>query len=128
MTSLDEVFVADAVSHAYNLHPSNYAIERYAEPVIDLMLGAEQAMPETHRRTEETFLTDWSPEVTANMLFREGQVDFSVFHPQSITIFEDGLTALGKAEAFIEAHPDRSAPLASVDIIGMDDPTAELSR
>lgn len=125
---LDDVFVADAVTHAYNLHPSNYAIERYAEPVIDLMWGAEEAMPDEYQRTEETFLTDWGPEVTADMLFRESQVDFTVFHPQSITIFEDGLTSLDKAKEFIENHPDRAAPLASVDIIGMDDPQEELAR
>jgi predicted TIM-barrel fold metal-dependent hydrolase len=128
MTSLDDVFVADAVTHAYNLAPSNYAIERYAEPVVDLMLGAEAAMPDAYRRTEESFLTDWAPQVTANMLFRESQVDFAVFHPQSITIFEDGLTALEKAETFTDEHPARSAQLASVDIIGMDDPQAELTR
>ena len=125
---LDDVFVADAVTHAYNLHPSNYAIERYADPVIDLMLGAERAMPDDYERTEETFLTDWGPEVTAEMLFRESQVDFAVFHPQSITIFEDGLTSLEKAEDFGEACPDRSALFASLDIIGMDDPKAELTR
>jgi len=128
MATLDDVFVADAVAHAYNLHPSNYAIADYAEPVIDLMLGAEAAMPAGYRRTQETFLTDWAPSITANMLFRESQVDFSVFHPQTITIFEDGLTALSKADAFTTAHPDRSAQLASVDIIGMDDPQAELTR
>jgi len=69
-TPLDEVFVAGAVSHAYSLHPSNYAIEGYAEPVMDLMLGAEEAMPDEYQRTEESFLTDWGPEVTANAPFR----------------------------------------------------------
>ncbi|WP_247008754.1 amidohydrolase family protein [Halorientalis litorea] len=128
MVTLDDVFVADAVSHAYNLHPSNYAIERYAEPVVDLMLGAEAAMPEQYRRTEESFLTDWDPSVTANMLFRESPVDFTVFHPQSITIFEDGLTSMGKAREFVEAHPNRSAQLASIDIIGMENPGDELAR
>jgi hypothetical protein len=128
MASLDDVVVADAVTHAYNLHPSNHAVERYAEPVIDLMLGAERAMPDAYRRTEETFLTDWPADVTTSVLFEESQVDFAVFHPQSITIFEDGLTALPKAERFVEDNPDRSAALASVDIIGMDDPAAELER
>lgn len=125
---LNDVFIADAVSHAYNLHPSNYAIERYAESVIDLMTGAEKAMPDKYRRTEESFLTDWGTEVTSNTLFRESQVDFTVFHPQSITIFEDGLTSLEKAEEFIENHPERTEALASIDIIGMEDPQAELTR
>ncbi|MDZ7688989.1 MAG: amidohydrolase family protein [Halobacteriales archaeon] len=127
-SELDDVFVADAVTHAYNLHPSNYAIERYADPVINLMLGAERAMPDEYERTEETFLTDWAPKVTTDMLFRESQVDFAVFHPQSITIFEDGLTSLEKAEEFKRQNPDRAALFASLDIIGMDDPKAELTR
>jgi predicted TIM-barrel fold metal-dependent hydrolase len=124
----DDVFVADAVTHAYNLHPSNYRYEEFAQPVVDLILGAEKAMPERYRRTDETMLTDWAPDVTADMLFRESQVDFTVFHPQSITIFEDGLTAYEKAEQFVAANPDRSAQLASIDIIGMDDPGEELAR
>jgi predicted TIM-barrel fold metal-dependent hydrolase len=124
----EDVFVADAVTHAYNLHPSNYRYEEFAQPVVDLMLGAEKAMPEPYRRTEESLLTDWDPEITTNLLFRESQVDFAVFHPQSITIFEDGLTAYEKAEAFTAANPQRSAQLASIDIIGMDDPGAELAR
>jgi predicted TIM-barrel fold metal-dependent hydrolase len=128
MTTLDDVFVADAVTHAYNLHESNYAIEHHAEQVVNLMLGAEKAMPPEYRRTEESFLTDWDSEVTTNVLFEESQVNFTVFHPQSINIFADGLTALGKAKEFAERHPSRCAPLASVDIIGMDDPQAELSR
>jgi predicted TIM-barrel fold metal-dependent hydrolase len=128
MATLDDVFVADAVTHAYNLHPSNYAIEEHAQQVVNLMLGVEKAMPDEYQRTEDTFLTDWDSEITTNMLFRESQVDFTVFHPQSITIFEDGLTALEKAQEFADRHPNRSAPLASVDIIGMDDPQAELTR
>lgn len=128
MPPLDEVFVADAVTHAYNLDPANYAIERYAEPVVDLMLGAEEAMPQAYRRTEESFLTDWGPEVTANLLFRESNVDFTVFHPQSITIFHDGLTSMDKAREFVTRHPERSRQLASIDIIGMEDPGEDLAR
>jgi hypothetical protein len=128
MESLDDVFVADAVTHAYNLAPSNYRYEKYAEQVCEMMLGVEMAAPPAYQRTPETFLTDWRSEVTTNLLFRESQVDFCVFHPQSIGIFEDGLTAEAKAAEFTERHPDRSAPLASVDLIGMDDPVAELER
>jgi predicted TIM-barrel fold metal-dependent hydrolase len=128
MASLDEVFVADAVTHAYNLTESNYAHEKYAASVVDALLGMESAMPREYRRTPETYCTDWESQVTTNMLFRESDVDFAVFHPQSITSFEDGLTAYGKAKAFADRHPDRAAPLASLDVVGMDDPPAELAR
>jgi predicted TIM-barrel fold metal-dependent hydrolase len=55
-------------------------------------------------------------------------VDFAVFHPQSISVYKDGLTALKKAKEFHQRHPNRSAPLASIDLIGMDDPLEELTR
>jgi len=128
MASLDDVFVADAVSHAYNLAPSNYAYEKYAQQIVEMSLGIEQSMPDGYRRTRESFCSDWDTRETTNMLFRESNVDFAVFHPQSITIFDDGLTAYDKAKEFTGRHPTRSAPLASVDLVGMDDPEQELAR
>lgn len=128
MASLDDVFVVDAVSHAYNLHPSNYAYEKYARQIVRMSLGLEKAMPAEYRRTKETFVSDWDTRNTTNMLFRESSVDFANFHPQSIAIFDDGLTALGKAKEFTARHPDRSAALASVDLVGTDDPKQELER
>ncbi len=91
-------------------------------------LGLEKAMPEGYERTEETFLSDWDIENTENALFRESQTDFSVIHPQSITVFHDGLTAMEKAKAFVERNPARGDALASIDAVGMDDPQAELTR
>lgn len=128
MTSLDEVFVADAVSHAYNLHPSNFRIERHAEKLAENIAALESSMPVDYRRTAESVKTDMSAEDAANMLFRESQVDYTVFHPQTISVFHDGLTALDKARAFHEAHPTRTGAMASVDLFGMDDPKAELTR
>jgi hypothetical protein len=127
MATLDEVFVADAVSHAYNLHPANYAVERFAETVVEHSFALEQAMPPAYRRTRESFVSNWPASDTAAVLFGESQVDFGVFHPQPVTIFEDGLTATPKAERFVEENPGRAAALASVDAIGMDDPQAELT-
>lgn len=128
MTTLDEVFVADAVSHAYNLLPSNYAVDRFAEKVVEHSFALEQSMPEPYRRTRETFVSNWSVDDTANVTFGESQVDFSVFHPQPVTIFKDGLTATPKAKRFVDKYPDRSAALASIDPLGMERPLAELTR
>jgi hypothetical protein len=128
MTSLDDVFVADAVSHAYNFAPSNYAVEKDAQMVVEMSVGMDQQFPPEYRRTAASITRDWDAEETANLLFRESQTDFAVFHPQTIQCFEDGLTAEYKAKDFIESHPSRTAALASVDAIGMDDPQAELTR
>jgi hypothetical protein len=128
VTTLDDVFVADAVTHAYNLSESNWALERHARQATERNYSLERSFPPAYRRTEETFLSDWPTEATSNVLFRESPVDFAVFHPQSISVYEDGLTSLAKAREFGRRHPDRSGLLASVDLIGMDDPFAELTR
>ena len=129
MTSLEDFFIIDAVSHAYNLAPTNYRIADLAKPMAESFPSAAgHAIPQAYRRTQESLLRDWSVEETADLLFRESQTDFSVFHPQSITIFEDGLTSVQKAEQFAAEYPTRGAALASIDLIGMDDPHEALSR
>lgn len=128
MAPLDEVFVADAVSHSYNLAESNFRVPEHARGVAENGVGLEMSMPEGYSRTRETFLSDWRVEDTENVLFRESQTDFTVFHPQTITVFDDGLTAFDKAREFVERNPDRAAALAGIDPIGMDDPEGELTR
>ena len=128
MDELDDVFVADAVVHAYNQAESNFRVPRYAQQVAEIGVGLESKMPDGYRRTRESFLSDWPIEETENSLFRESRTDFAVIHPQSITVFYDGLTAEAKAEQFVERNPTRTAALASIDAVGMDDPQAELTR
>jgi hypothetical protein len=124
----DDVFVADAVSHAYNLSESNFRIQDDAVAVVGMIHGMEQEMPDHLQRTPETLDTDWSIEDTFNMLFRESQTDMSVFHPQTINVFHDGMTANYKAGEIVKKHPERMAALGSVDMVDMDDPEAELER
>lgn len=128
MTTLDDVMVVDAVSHAYNLLPSNYVVDRFAEKVVEHSYATERSMPEPYQRTKESFVSNWTVDDTAGVSFGESQVDFSVFHPQPVTIFKDGLTATPKAERFVETYPNRSAALASIDPLGMENPKEELTR
>jgi len=128
MATLDDVFVVDAVAHAYNQTEENYRVPRYAEQVANVGAALEAKMPDGYQRTREAFLGDWPVENTENALFRESQTDFAVMHPQSITVFEDGLTAESKARAFFERNPTRTAAFASIDAIGLDDPQADLTR
>ena len=128
MVSLDDVFVVDAVTHSYNQTEENFRVPRYAQQVAEMGVALESKMPPAYRRTRESFLGNWDVEDTANLLFRESQTDFTVMHPQSITVFYDGLTAEEKVQSFVADHPTRSAALASIDAVGMDDPQAELTR
>ena len=124
----DEVFVADAVTHSYNQAESNFRVPRYAQQISEIGMGLEMGMPEGYSRTAETFLSNWPIEDTENVLFRESPTDFAVFHPQTIMVYYDGLTAFEKAQAFVERNPTRSRALAGVDVVGSDDPQAELTR
>ena len=124
----DDVFVADAVTHSYNQAESNFRVPRYAEQISEIGMGLEMGMPEGYSRTAETFLSDWPIEDTENVVFRESPTDFAVFHPQTIMVYHDGLTSFEKAQAFVERNPTRSRALAGVDVVGSDDPQAELTR
>lgn len=124
----DEIFIADAVTHSYNYSKSNWRKERYANQVCELGMAMEASMPPPYRRTRDSYLSDWDVEDTTNVLFRESYTDFAVFHPQTITIFDDGLTSLEKAREFLKRNPKRAAGFASVDLFGMDDPFEELTR
>jgi predicted TIM-barrel fold metal-dependent hydrolase len=128
METLEDIFVADAVTHAYNQTEENWRVPEWAQPIAEVGYGLEASMPEGYVRTEESFLGDWHVRNTENALFRESHTDFAVFHPQSITVFHDGLTALEKAEQFAERNPTRGAAFASIDAVGLDDPQAELTR
>lgn len=128
MASLEDVFVADAVVHSYNQTESNFRVPRYAKQVAEIGVALENKMPEGYQRTRDSFLGNWPIENTTNALFQESQTNFAVIHPQSITVFHDGLTAEAKARQFVEDNPTRTAALASIDAIGLDDPQAELTR
>ncbi|MWV39181.1 amidohydrolase family protein [Natrialba sp. INN-245] len=128
MVSLNDTLVVDAVSHSYNLSPSNYRVAEQAEPVARNGYGLESSMPDKYVRTEETFLDDWQLADTESTLFQESATDFSVFHPQTIMVFEDGLTSYEKAKQFVKRNPNRGAALAGIDPIGMDNPKEELTR
>jgi predicted TIM-barrel fold metal-dependent hydrolase len=128
MVSLSDTFVIDGVSHSYNLAPSNYRVPEQAEPVARNGYGLETSMPDGYVRTQDSFISDWDIADTESVLFQESDTDFTAFHPQTIMVFDDGLTAYEKAKQFQERNPNRGVALAGIDPIGMDDPKAELTR
>jgi len=125
---LDDVFVVDAVTHSYNQTEENFRVPGSAQQVAEIGASLEADMPEGYARTRESFLGDWDPEDTANTLFRESQTDYTVMHPQSITVFHDGLTAEEKVRELTGRYPSRVDALASIDAVGLDDPQADLTR
>jgi hypothetical protein len=125
----EKVFVIDSVAHAYNLDPSNYRIEGYAEHVSDMVYDSfMKAAPEELTLSKEQYMRDWSVEEAASMLFVESQTDIAVFHPTPIKVFKDGLTSVEKAKEAVERWPDRFLTMATVDPLDGEEGLEEFER
>jgi predicted TIM-barrel fold metal-dependent hydrolase len=119
MLDLEETFVLDAVSHAYNLDESNFRNERHASTSAEMVYGIfAEAMPPGTHPTPESYFRDWSIEEVANMLFLESDTDFSTFHPIPINAFYDGMVSTEKAQAAVEQWPERFMSYATIDPLG----------
>lgn len=115
MLDLTETFVYDAVTHAYNLAPSNYRNERHAGGITEMIYGtaAEAAPGKTISR--EGYVRDWAVEETATMLFVESDTDMATFQPTPLYAFHDGLVANDKAADVADRWPDRFRVYATID-------------
>jgi hypothetical protein len=115
---IDGTFIIDAVTHAYNLHPSNYRAGRYAESLAQLIFGLHQGLSDENFRITDPqrFLKDWSVQELAHLLFVEGDVDLAVHHVLPLqTLYHDGLCSYEKAREIRKRYPDRFLLYAGVD-------------
>lgn len=116
MLDLDETFIYDAVTHAYNMHPANYRNNQHAEGITEMLYGNTTVIaPPGYQLSQDGFVRDWGVEETANMLFRESPTDMASFHPVPMYAFDDGLVANEKAAAVVNRWPDRFRSYACVD-------------
>ncbi len=112
---LEETFVYDSITHAYNMAPSNYRNERHAEGIVGMLAGNTDIGPAEYHLSQEGFIRDWGVEETANMLFRESRTDMATFQPVPMYAFHDGLVANEKAAEAVDRWPDRFRSYAAVD-------------
>ncbi|SEU10378.1 amidohydrolase family protein [Stigmatella erecta] len=115
---LDGHFVIDAVTHAYNLHPSNYRAGRYAESLAQLIFGLHSTFSDEAYQIpqKERFLKNWSVHELAHMLFAESCIDLAVYHVLPLqTLYHDGLCSYEKARIIKRRYPDRFLLYAGVD-------------
>ncbi|NMO20216.1 amidohydrolase family protein [Pyxidicoccus fallax] len=111
-------FVIDAVTHAYNLHPSNYRAGKYAHSLAQLIWGLHSGLSaDPHRVTkEEGFLKNWSVQELAHILFVESCIDVAVHHVLPLqTLYTDGLCSYEKTVEIKKRYPDRFLVYAGVD-------------
>lgn len=126
----DDVFVYDAVSHAYHLGENNLrdfeAARALNDSVYDTFQGA--APDKELRISEEDYLREWSMEETANMLFLESQTDMATVHNTNIPLYYDGQTGIDKAEAALRNYPQRCRTTVAVDPLQGDAALQEIER
>lgn len=122
MLDLEETFIYDAVTHAYNFSGNNYRNERHAESIREMvyMASAETSMPEGQFITRDAFMRDWTVEEVADQLFLESDTDMATFQPLPLYAFTDGFCANEKAAAVAEAWPDRFDTFATIDPLDED--------
>ena len=73
MLNPNDEFIIDAVAHAYNLHPSNYADVASAEPISELtyQIGGVGSPDPRYDLPHDVYVDDWKAEDVANVLFKE---------------------------------------------------------
>jgi uncharacterized protein len=112
---IDGIPVIDAVIHAYNLDPSNYA-GAYADIISELVYGSVVANAAKGMvPAKQEYLRDWSIEETASMVFVESDADLAVHHVLPIYAFRDGLCSLGKTLEARQKWPGRILTYCGVD-------------
>lgn len=112
---IEGVPVVDAVVHAYNLDPDNYA-NQWGLPSTELVTGACYAGSKPgYRLPREQYVRDWSMEETASMVFAESQTDIAVHHVLPVAAYKDGMASFEKTLEAITRWPDRFLAYAGVD-------------
>lgn len=112
----NDVFVFDAVSHAYHLGEENLRNLDAATALNDSVYDTFQASaPSDLRLSREEYLREWGMEETANMLFLESQTDMATVHNTKIKLYHDGQTGFDKAETALERWPERFRTTVAVD-------------
>lgn len=111
-------FVIDAVTHAYNLHPSNWRAGKYAESLAQLIFGLHSGLSNDSHRvpSADQFMKDWSVDELAHILFVESDIDLAVHHVLPLqTLYTDGLCSYEKTVDIKRRFPDRFLVYAGVD-------------
>lgn len=110
--SNDTPFIIDAVAHPYNFREDNYGDSSYAQlgasSTAELAWALVAAAPDpSYTLPRSAYLSDWSVDDTAAMLFKESLTDVSVCHHLPIYAYKDGLVSMEKTAEAVEKYPNR---------------------
>jgi predicted TIM-barrel fold metal-dependent hydrolase len=114
--------IIDATTHAYNLADTNLVRDgagpsRHAFVYREVLYGMHtRFMPPDEQVPRPLFLTDWSPQVLAETLFLESDVDIAVHHRLRLdSLLVDGLCAHEKNAELARRWPQRFLTYAGVN-------------
>jgi uncharacterized protein len=112
----DDVFVIDAIVHAYNLDPSN-ARNKYGLQLGDLITGIHTSWnPPGMALSADSFRADTSIEAVVRAVFEESQTAMAVTHVLRLdSWFHDGLSAFHKTHEAVRRWPNRMIGYVGVD-------------
>ena len=112
---LNGVPVLDAVVHAYNLDPANYALPQ-TRHIVEMNFRLFQAAgAQAAARSVDEFSRDFSIEEVSEWTFAQTDTDLAVYHVLPIRAFRDGGCSLAKAVEAQQRWPDRWLVYAGVD-------------
>lgn len=112
---IEDIPVIDAVVHAYNLHPSNFA-NKWGRPSAELVTGVSYAGSKPgYRLPPGEYMRDWGIDEVASMVFAESDTDLAVHHVLPVAAFKDGICSVEKTHEAITRWPDRFIVYAGVD-------------
>jgi uncharacterized protein len=113
---IDDYFVLNAVTHAYNLEPANIR-NRPGQLLSDMLWGLHSTWsPPNSRMTLEEFTSNWTVDALAQTLFVESDVDIASTHTLRLdSYFGDGLAAREKTVEAVTKYPDRFLAYVGVD-------------
>jgi predicted TIM-barrel fold metal-dependent hydrolase len=122
MLDPEKEFIIDAVAHAYNLDPSNYADVASAQPISELtyLIGGAGSPEPRYNVPHDVYISDWSPEDVANILFKETATDMAVAHTLPLYCFADGMCSVEKSAEFVRRWPQRFRAYAAIDPLRAD--------
>lgn len=112
----DDVFVVDAVIHAYNLDPAN-ARNKYGDQLGALVAGIHATWNPPHLTMDPAvFRGDASMEAIVRTVFEESQTSMAAHHVLRLdSWFYDGLCSRAKTMEAVERWPNRVLAYAGVD-------------
>jgi predicted TIM-barrel fold metal-dependent hydrolase len=110
--SNDNTFIIDAVAHPYNFREDNHGDSSFAQVAAsstsELAWALVAAAHEpAYSLPRGAYLSDWTVEDTAAMLFKESLTDVSVCHHLPIYAYKDGLVSMEKTAEAVEKYPTR---------------------